>query len=64
MKNLKCEDCHFEAEGNLRQQVQHNVKTFLKVHEHKTYIDVGHKRVANTACPQLSSKTQRPTSRF
>lgn len=65
-ENLKCEDCHFEAEGNLRQQVQHNVKTFLKVHEHKTYIDVGHKRVANTACLSCHQRPndRHPVSRF
>jgi len=65
-ENLKCEDCHFEAEGNLRQQVQHNVKTFLKVHEHKTYIDVGHKRVDNTACLSCHQRPndRHPVSRF
>ena len=65
-ENLKCEDCHFEAEGNLRQQVQHNVKTFLKVHEHKTYIDVGHKRVDNTACQSCHQRPndRHPVSRF
>ena len=65
-ENLKCEDCHFEAEGNLRQQVQHNVKTFLKVHEHKTYIDMGHKRVDNTACLSCHQRPndRHPVSRF
>jgi ferredoxin-NADP reductase len=65
-ENLHCEDCHFEADGNLRQQVQHNVKTFLGMHENKNYVDVGHERVGNEACLTCHQRPndRHPVSRF
>ena len=65
-ENLQCEDCHFEADGNLRQQIQHNVKTFMGMHQHQNYVDIGHERVGNEACLTCHQRPndRHPVSRF
>lgn len=65
-ENLQCEDCHFESEGSIRQQIQHNTKTYFGLHPHEDYVDVGQKRVDNEACITCHQRPndRHPVSRF
>lgn len=47
-ESLKCEACHQDAPGSLRQQIQANLRYALSLREHAA--DFGHKDVTNENC--------------
>jgi len=65
-EDLKCEDCHRESDGNMRQQIQHNTKTFLGLHGSKKYVDIKYKAVTNEVCESCHNRPNdlHPISRF
>ena len=63
--SLSCESCHRPAEGTLRQQLGHNAKTALGVHDHD-WAAVGYAEVDNQACQSCHERPndRHPVSRF
>lgn len=63
--SLSCESCHQPAEGTLRQQLAHNAKTALGLHEHD-WAAVGNGEVSNEACQSCHDRPndRHPVSRF
>jgi ferredoxin-NADP reductase len=63
--NLKCESCHKEAPGSLRQQLAHNARTAVALHDHD-WVAVGYAEVDNAACQSCHERPndRHPVSRF
>ena len=63
--NLKCESCHKEAPGTLRQQLTHNARTAVSLHEHD-WVAVGYAEVNNEACQACHDRPndRHPVTRF
>jgi hypothetical protein len=61
---LACTDCHKEAPGTLRQQLQAKVQFFFGLRE--TNPSFGHERVSNDVCTDCHARDQdtHPTHRF
>lgn len=64
-ETLSCDACHRPAEGSLRQQLGHNAKTALGLHE-MGFVPVGHGPVDNDACMECHDRPndRHPVSRF
>lgn len=63
--NLKCESCHKEAPGSLRQQLAHNARTAVALHEHE-WVAIGYEEVDNAACQSCHDRPndRHPVTRF
>jgi ferredoxin-NADP reductase len=63
--NLKCESCHKKAPGSLRQQLAHNARTAVALHEHD-WVAVGYSEVDNAACQSCHERPndRHPVTRF
>ncbi len=62
---LECNACHKEAPGSMRQQLGHNAKTLLGMHD-GDWVPVGFSVVDNAACMQCHDRPNdtHPVSRF
>ena len=63
--NLKCESCHKEAPGSLRQQLAHNARTAVALHAHD-WVAIGYAEVDNAACQSCHERPndRHPVARF
>ena len=64
-ESLKCEACHREAPGTLRQQLGHNANTLMGFHD-ADWVPVGYAEVDNQACLDCHNRPndRHPVSRF
>ena len=64
-ENLNCSACHRDAEGTLRQQLTHNTRSLLGLHE-SAMVPVGSAPVDNEVCLDCHNRPndRHPTSRF
>ncbi len=64
-ENLECAACHKEAPGTFRQQVGHNARSLLGLHE-TAMVSVGFSPVDNNACMDCHNRPndRHPVSRF
>lgn len=62
---LSCQDCHAPAPGTVRQQLGHNARTLLGLHE-QDWVPIGYGEVDNAACLKCHDRPndRHPVERF
>lgn len=63
--SLSCQDCHKPAAGSVRQQLGHNARTWLGLHDHD-WVPIGYGEVDNAACLECHERPndRHPVERF
>ncbi|MFZ8836466.1 MAG: 2Fe-2S iron-sulfur cluster-binding protein [Flavobacteriales bacterium] len=64
-ENLSCQSCHVEAPGSMRQQLGHNFRKILSMHD-EDWVAMGYAEVGNAQCQSCHQRPndRHPVSRF